>query len=84
MLTWSIESSICATTPAGLGARDSLRCEAGFPLYGHELAGNFDILPAEAGYAAFVKEHKPFFVGREPHLARARASKRQIARIRLK
>jgi glycine hydroxymethyltransferase len=69
--------------PTGLGARDSLRCEAGFPLHGHELAGPHHILPAEAGYAPFVKEHKPFFVGREPHLASARSSKRQIARVRL-
>lgn len=68
--------------PTGLGARDSLRAEAGFPLYGHELAGDLDILPGEAGYAAFIKEHKPFFVGRDPHLARARTSKRQIARLR--
>ena len=67
--------------PAGLGARDSLRAEAGFPLYGHELAGDHGILPAEAGYAAFVKEHKPFFVGRDPHVASARASRRQIARL---
>jgi len=69
--------------PAGLGARDSLRCEAGFPLHGHELAGPQKILPAEAGYAPFVKEHKPFFVGREPHLATARKSRRQIARVQL-
>ena len=69
--------------PTGLGARDSLRCEAGFPLHGHELAGPNQILPAEAGYAPFVKEHKVFFVGREPHLAAARKSRRQIARVQL-
>jgi glycine hydroxymethyltransferase len=34
----------------GLGARDSTRTEAGFPLYGHELAGEFDIGPHGAGY----------------------------------
>jgi glycine hydroxymethyltransferase len=68
--------------PAGLGARDSLRAEAGFPLYGHELAGDHNILPCEAGYASFVKEHKPFFVGREPHLSTARVTKRSIARIK--
>lgn len=67
--------------PAGLGARDSLRAEAGFPLFGHELAGDLEILPGEAGYAAFVKEHKPFFVGREPHLAKSRTSKRRIVRM---
>src|SRR5262249_9298957 len=33
----------------GLGARDSTRTEAGFPLYGHELAGEFDIGPHGAG-----------------------------------
>lgn len=69
--------------PCGLGARDSLRCEAGLPLHGHELAGPHDLLPAEAGYAGFVKEHKPFFSGREPHLKRARTSRRRIARVRL-
>ncbi|NOX45341.1 MAG: aminomethyl transferase family protein, partial [Caldiserica bacterium] len=51
--------------PCGLAARDSLRCEAGLPLWGHELAGPHGVLPHEAGFGAYVKVHKPFFVGRE-------------------
>ena len=51
--------------PAGLGARDSLRIEANLPLYGHELAGKFNISPIEAGLGFYVKFHKPYFVGRE-------------------
>ncbi|MGY4706553.1 hypothetical protein ACVNPS_02195 [Candidatus Bipolaricaulota sp. J31] len=51
--------------PCGLAARDSLRCEAGLPLWGHELAGPHGVLPHEAGFGAYVKLHKPFFMGRE-------------------
>jgi len=51
--------------PVGLGARDSLRIEAMLPLYGHELAGKFNISPIEAGLGFYVKFHKPYFVGRE-------------------
>jgi len=51
--------------PCGLGARDSLRIEAGLPLYGHELAGPHDISPFEAGYGWAVKLDKPFFIGRD-------------------
>lgn len=50
--------------PCGLGARDSLRIEAGLPLYGHELDGEFDISPIEAGYGWAVKLDKDFFVGK--------------------
>jgi len=56
--------------PTGLGARDSTRCEAGLPLHGHELAGDYGINPLEAGYAPFVRMHKPWFVGRD-HCAEA-------------
>ena len=47
--------------PAGLGARDTLRLEAGFSLYGHELAD--DISPLEAGLGWVVKLKKDDFVG---------------------
>jgi len=46
---------------AGLGARDSLRLEAGFPLYGHEITD--DVSPLAAGLGWVVKLDKPDFVG---------------------
>jgi aminomethyltransferase len=48
--------------PAGLAARDTLRLEAGMPLYGHELS--LDIVPAQAGLARAVAADKTDFVGR--------------------
>jgi aminomethyltransferase len=48
---------------AGLGARDSLRLEAGYPLYGHELSA--DISPLTAGLGWTVKLNKGVdFIGR--------------------
>lgn len=49
--------------PAGLGARDTLRLEAGLPLHGHELGPT--ISPLEAGLAWVVAWEKAEFVGRE-------------------
>lgn len=49
--------------PCGLASRDTLRLEAGMPLYGHEL--NVDVLPAQAGLARVVALAKEGdFVGR--------------------
>ncbi len=51
-------------TPCGLGARDTLRLEAGMPLYGHELSP--DITPLEAGLKRFVGLDKESdFLGKE-------------------
>ncbi|MCL4458374.1 MAG: glycine cleavage system aminomethyltransferase GcvT [Chloroflexi bacterium] len=69
--------------PAGLGARDSTRTEAGFPLYGHELAGKYDISPTEAGYGAFVKLHKPFFIGKKPFMDKEARRKQEVVRFQM-
>jgi aminomethyltransferase len=49
--------------PAGLGARDTLRLEAGMPLYGHELEENIN--PLEAGVEWAVKVEKGDFIGKQ-------------------
>lgn len=49
--------------PIGLGARDTLRLEMGFPLYGNEL--NENTTPLEAGLNKFVKLDKPDFIGKD-------------------
>jgi aminomethyltransferase len=48
--------------PCGLGARDTLRTEAGYPLYGHEL--DESTTPIEAGLDHFVALDKGYFIGR--------------------
>ena len=49
--------------PCGLGARDTLRLESCYPLYGHEL--NETTSPIEAGLGFFVALGKPHFMGAE-------------------
>ena len=49
--------------PAGLAARDTLRLEAGMPLYGHELT--LDTKPAQAGLGRVVVTAKERFVGKD-------------------
>jgi len=51
----------------GLAARDSLRLEAGFPLYGHELS--HEISPFQAGLGWAIKWQKKSFLGKESLLA---------------
>jgi aminomethyltransferase len=66
--------------PAGLGARDTLRLEAGLPLHGHELGPG--ITPLQAGLGWVVGWNKPDFRGKRALLAeRGRGVTRQLAGI---
>lgn len=62
--------------PAGLGARDTLRLEAGLPLHGHELGPG--ITPLQAGLGWVVAFHKPEFRGRDALVAER---ERGVARV---
>lgn len=56
--------------PCGLGARDLLRLEMGYPLYGSDLDPT--TTPLEAGLEPFVALDKPHFIGRDALLAQKR------------
>ena len=69
--------------PIGLGARDSLRIEAGLPLYGHELAGPLNLGPGDADYSSYVKTHKPFFIGRQAFIDHETKRNSVVIRFRM-
>lgn len=80
MLLW--ETLAAAAAPlggmaAGLGARDTLRLEAGMPLYGHELNEHINPLQAGLGYAVDLDGRQ--FPGRD---ALAAAKQAPIAPVR--
>lgn len=69
--------------PCGLAARDSLRIEAGLPLYGNELAGESNISPFEAGYGDFVvfTKAKGDYLGREALLNKRDAKRETVTLV---
>lgn len=70
-------------TPCGLASRDSLRTEAGLPLYGNELAGPLGMSPADAGFGSYVKLWKPYFIGKAGYIAREIKRDAEVVRFRL-
>lgn len=63
--------------PCGLGARDTLRTEMGYPLYGHELSET--ITPIEAGLGYFCALDKGSFIGRDTLLRQKAANPKRKA-----
>jgi aminomethyltransferase len=61
--------------PCGLGARDTLRTEMGYPLHGHELSPDISPVQARAGWA--VGWNKPEFHGRSDLVAERAAGPRR-------
>lgn len=68
--------------PCGLGARDTLRLEMKYPLYGHELSDETN--PLEAGLGWVTKLDKGDFVGKDPIVtAKAAGLKRGLVGLKL-
>ena len=63
-------------TPCGLGARDTLRFEAGMPLYGHELDESITPLEADLGFA--VKFAKEDFLGKKALLELGKPERQRV------
>jgi len=78
---WDALAAAVATEgglPAGLGARDTLRTEMGYPLHGNDLS--LDITPVMAGAAWAVGWDKPQFWGREALTAERAARQSRLTR----
>jgi aminomethyltransferase len=67
--------------PCGLGSRDTLRVEAGLPLYGHELTD--EMSPMAAGLGWVISKTKSFIGSEIINKARAEGTPRKLQGIRL-
>ncbi|HVP21878.1 MAG TPA: glycine cleavage system aminomethyltransferase GcvT [Anaerolineaceae bacterium] len=68
--------------PCGLGGRDSLRTEAGLPLYGQEMGGDLNLGVGEAGFGSYIKVYKPWFIGRDAFMEREASRSGVVIRFR--
>ena len=70
-------------TPVGLGARDSLRLEAGYPLYGHEISESISPLEGGLQFAVKLKKEGDFIGKSALHQQKQAGIPRQIIHYRL-
>jgi aminomethyltransferase len=66
-------------TPCGLAARDVLRLEVCYPLYGHEL--NDEVNPYDAGLGWTVKTQKTKFIGKD--VLQSKPAKYKLVKLQL-
>jgi len=74
--TLMAEGEASGLQPIGLGARDTLRLEMGYPLYGHEIDSGTN--PLESRLKWVTRLDKPDFIGRDACLAVERAPRRTV------
>lgn len=74
---WRLLLSFADVTPCGLGARDTLRLEMGYPLYGSDMDRTTD--PISAGLGWVVAKDKGPYIGRDAiELVRAAGPERRL------
>jgi len=71
----------CGLQPIGLGARDTLRLEAGMALYGHEISPEHHALEAGLQFAVSFAEEKGDWVGRDALMALGEAGTRTLVGV---
>ena len=81
LMTGSLDKENATIKPAGLGARDTLRLEAGMPLYGHELTEETD--PISAGLSWAVDLTKEFIGADKLKAIAAEGPKRKLVGLEL-
>lgn len=75
LLAAGADDGLC---PIGLGARDTLRLEAGMPLYGHEIDPEHNPVEAGLNFGVSFKEEKGDWIGREVLAATKAAPTRKL------
>ncbi len=75
--TFVAEGESSGLQPIGLGARDTLRLEMGYPLYGHEIDSGTN--PLESRLKWVTRLDKPDFIGRDACLAVERVPRKTVA-----